>query len=292
MHVCLIQVPYMIGDAHHGGSKGPERFVQAGVGKVLTARNIAVTVEHLEIERGIRGKRFHDQSAASLAVNRQLAPLVQQAIAAGQLPLVLAGSCDVCMGILAAFDHARCGVVWIDAHADFNTPETTLSGFFAGMSLAVIVGHCHQSLWAQIGNNQPIAEAATLMLGVRDLDPAERERLERSSIQVVSWHEGHPQGDVLACFDELAKRVQEIYLHIDMDAFDPTIAPGIVDPPVAGGLSLRDMEEAIHAVAARFRIRAVALTTYNPDLDRDERTLRAGLRIIKLLAECADGGKP
>src|SRR5690242_4865534 len=126
MHICLIQVPYMIGDPHHGGSEGPERFVQAGVEKLLAARDIAVTVQRVEIERGISGKPFHDQSTASLAVNRKLAPVVRQVMAAGQFALVLAGSCDVCMGILAAFDHARCGVVWIDAHGDFNTPETTL----------------------------------------------------------------------------------------------------------------------------------------------------------------------
>ncbi len=280
MQVSLIQVPYMIGDEHHGASKGPQRYVQAAK-KLLAARDVAVTVERI-----VRGAPFRDSPSASLAVNKQLAPIVRQAIAGGQLPLVLAGSCDVCMGTLSGFDHARCGVVWIDAHGDFNTPESTISGFFAGMSLAVVTGHCYQNFWAQIGNSAPISEAATLMLGVRDLDPAERERLERSAVQVVNWHEGKPQADVLASLDELAKRVQEVYLHVDLDALDPQVAPGIVDSPVPGGLSLQDMEEAVRAVAARFRVRAAALTTYNPDLDQDEKTLRAGLRIIELLAGC------
>ena len=282
MQVCLIQVPYMIGDEHQGGSKGPQRYVQAGAEKLLAARGVAVTVERIE-----RGKPFRDSSSASLAVNKELAAIVRQAIEAGQLPLVLAGSCDVGMGILSGFDHAGCGVVWIDAHGDFNTPESTISGFFAGMSVAVITGHCYQNLWAQIGNSAPIPEAATLMLGVRDLDAPEHERLQRSVIQVVKWHEGKPQADVSASLDELAKQVPEVYLHVDLDAFDPQVAPGIVDTPVPGGLSLQDMEEAIRAVAARFRIRAAALTTYNPDLDQDDKTLRAGLRIIELLAECA-----
>jgi arginase len=138
------------------------------------------------------------------------------------------------------------------------------------MSLAVITGHCYQNFWAQIGNSAPISEAATLMLGVRDLDPPERERLERSAIQVVNWHEGRPQANVLTSLDELTKRVQEVYLHVDLDALDPQVAPGIVDSPVPGGLSLQDMEGAVRAVAARFRVRAAALTTYNPDLDQDE----------------------
>jgi arginase len=280
MRICLIQVPYMAGDDRHGASKGPQRLVQSGV-ELLAARGVAVDVERVQ-----SSKPFGDSASASLLVCKALAPIVRHAIATGQFPLVLAGSCDASKGILSGFDHSRCGVVWIDAHGDFNTPETTISGFFPGMSLAVITGHCYQNYWAQIGNNAPISEAATLLLGVRELDPSEHERLEHSGIQVVNWHEGKPQADMLTCLDVLAKRVQEVYLHIDMDAFDPQVAPGVADHPVSGGLSFQDMEEAIRAVAVRFRMRAAALTTYNPDRDQDEKTLRAGLRIIELLADC------
>jgi arginase len=282
MQVCLIQAPYMLSDEHQGASKAPQRYMQAGADKLLEALGVTVTVERIE-----RGKPYRDHPGASLALGKQLAPIVRRAIAAGQLPLVLAANCYVSMGILSGFEHERCGVIWIDAHGDFNTPDSTISGFFPGMSLAIITGHCYQDLWAQIGNSAPIAEAATLLLGVRELDPAERERLERSAIQVVNWHEGKPQADVLASLDALTKRVQEVYLHIDNDAFDPQVAPGILDPPVPGGLSLQEMEEIIRAVAARFRIRAAALTTYNPDLDQDEKTLQAGLRIIELLGQYA-----
>ncbi len=283
MQVCLIQVPYMIGDEHHAASKGAERLAQAGAEKLQRGRGLTVTVERVD-----RGTPFRDSASASLAVNKQLAAIVRQTIAAGQLPVVLAGSCDASMGVVAGFDDSRCGVVWIDAHGDFNTPESTITGFFGGMSLAVITGHCYRNLWAQVGNRAPISESATLLLGVRDLDPAERERLERSAIQVVKWHQGKPRANVLASLDELAKRVPDVYLHIDMDAFDPQVAPGVVDSDyrVPGGLSLRDMEVAIRAVAARFQIRAATVATYNPDLDQDEKTLQAGLRMIELLTDC------
>lgn len=287
MEVCLIEVPYMAGDESHGASEGPRRYVQAAQ-ELLAARRVAVTVER--VERRERGP-FPDTPTASLAVARELRPLVQQAVAAEQLPVVFAGSCDASLGVLAGFEHARCGAVWIDAHADFNTPESSVSGFFPGMSLATIVGHCHRDLWAQIGDGTPIAEEATIVLGVRDLSPEEeRKRLERSAVGVVSWRDGRPQGDVSAALDELATRVEEVYLHVDNDAFDPSVAPGIVDHPVPGGLSLEEMETSIRAVAARFRIRAAALTTYVPARDPDGRTLRAGLRIIDLLAQ--DAGRP
>src|SRR6266567_458721 len=224
MQVCLIQVPYAMGNEHDGGSKGPQRYVQAGAQKLLEAWGLAVTTECVE-----RSTPFRDTASASSAVNTQLARLVQQAIAAEQLPLVLAGSCDSSLGILAGFEHAHCGVVWFDAHGDFNTPESTISGFFAGMSLAVITGHCYRNFWAQIGESTPIAEAATVIFGVRDLDPAEQQRFQQSQIRMVKWRDGNPQGNVQTILDDLSKRVHEFYLHIDLDALDPEIAPGIVD---------------------------------------------------------------
>ena len=279
VQVSLIQVSYTLSGDPHGGSKGPERLVQAAV-ESLAAGGDAITVERIEL-----GEPFLDAPSASVAVGRRLAPAVRRAITAGNLPVVAAPSCEVSPGILSGFDHSRCGIVWIDAHGDFNTPQSTITGFFPGMSLAIVLGHCHQDLWAQIGNSAPVGEAGALLLGVRDLDPAERERLEHSAVQVVEWREGRPQGDVGAALERLSRRVREVYLHIDMDSFDPQVAPGIVDPPVPGGLSLPDMEGIIRAAAARFRIRAAGLTTYNPDLDPDGRTLRAALRIIELLAD-------
>ena len=278
MDVSLIQVPYMMGDERQG--KGPQRLVQAGAEKVVAAKGVAVTVERVD-----RDVPFRDSGNASLAVNKRLASTVRQAVDARRLPFVLAGGCDASTGVLAGFEHNQCGVVWFDAHGDFNTPETTTSGYFDGMSLAVIAGHCYRNYWAKIGNNTPIAESATLLLGVRDLDPAEKEHLDHSAVQVVKWHEGKPQGDVRVALDRLAQRVPEVYLHIDMDSLDPQVAPGVVFDPVPGGLSLEDMEEAIRSVFARFRVRAVTLSVYNPERDQYEKTLRAGLRIIEVLAE-------
>ena len=276
MQVCLIEVPYMIGDDRHGASAGPERLARAAADQGI-ARNS---------ERVERGEPFRDSASASLAVNKQLAAAVRRAVADGAVPVALAGSCDAALGVLGGFDHARCGVVWFDAHGDFNTPESTESGFFAGMSLAVVTGRCYRNLWAQVGDNTPIAEPNTLLVGVSDLSPAaERERLERSDVRTVPWHDGEPEADLDAALDELASRVQDVYLHVDLDAFDPRVAPGIVDDPVPGGLSLRDMEEAVRAVTTRLRIKAAAVTTYTPDRDEDDKTLHAALAIVELLAD-------
>jgi len=274
MGVCLVEVPYMVGDERHGGSRGPARLLRAGAARLLGA-----DVSVARVER--RGPM-----AASLAVNIDIARVVRGA--AGRLPVVLAGSCDVAMGVLAGVARGRLGVVWIDAHGDFNTPESTITGFFPGMSLAVILGHCHADVWAQIGDATPIDEADTVLLGVRALDPAERERLERSAVSFVEWRDGEPRGNVAAALDALAARVEEVYLHIDMDAIDPEAAPGVVDPPVPGGISLSAMEQIVRGVTRRFRLRAATLATYNPEADRDDRTLRAALRILELLGRMGE----
>jgi arginase len=284
MHVSLIQVPYMLGDERHGASRGPERLLQGGADRILAAAGVSGPVVRID-----RGAPFRDSVSASLAVNRQVAAVISQAVDDGRFPLVLAGSCEVSIGVLAGFDHARCGVVWFDAHGDFNTPESTITGFFGGMPLAVITGHCYRNLWAQVGDSAPVAEAATLLIGVRDLDPAERERLQRSAVRTVPWLGGRPLADIEAAVDELATRVPEVYLHVDVDALDPEAVPGIGDYRSPGGLSLADMESAIRATAARLRIRAATLATFNPEDDADGSALRACLRIIEVLAACVRG---
>jgi arginase len=286
--VCLIQVPFHAGDDRHGSSKGPQRLLAAGADKQLAACGIGVTVE-----RADRGAPFRDTATAAAQVNKHVAALVAKALATRQLPVVVTGSCNTSLGVLAGFEHASCGAVWLDAHADFNTPESTVSGFFPGMSVAVITGHCYRDYWAQIGDNTPLSEDKIVMFGVRDVFPqAERERLQRSGIKVVEWRDARPTEDIQAPLDDLASRARDIYLHVDFDAFAPEVAPGIVDPPVPGGLSLADAERIIGATAARFRIRAATLATYTPELDRDDKTLSVALRIIRLLGHYASNRTP
>jgi arginase len=285
VNVSIVQVPFHAGNDGHPASRGPQRLVEAGAADLFARRGVAVTVE-----RARRETAFRDTASSSAEVNKHVAALVSSAIASGRLPIVLAGSCNACLGVLAGYDHARSGAVWLDANADFNTPDSTSSGFFAGMSVAVITGHCYRNYWEEIGDNTPLAEDAIAMFGVRNLSPpAEWERLQNSAIQVVHWRDGRPDRDILTTLDELARRVRDVYLHIDFDAFAPELAPGITDEPTPGGLTLEQSETIIRATGERFRIQAVTLATYTPDRDREDRTLRLALSLIELLADYASG---
>jgi arginase len=283
MHVCLIQVPYHAGDDRHPSSAGPRRLIDAGAADVLAAQGHGVDVELAD-----RGRPFRDTASSSAAVNRDVAAKVRAALVHRQLPLVVAGSCVTCHGVLAGIDDPNCGAVWVDAHADFNTPETTVSGFFPGMALAIASGRCFHNYWSEIGSSAQLREDTIVMFGVRELSPdAERERLEQARIRVVEWHDGQPQSDPVDALDQLSARVRDVYLHIDFDAFAPEVAPGIVDDPVPGGLSREDAELVIRATGERFRIKAATLATFTPARDRDDRTLDLALRLIEIIGECA-----
>jgi arginase len=279
MDIRLIQVPYHAGDDRHPAAEGPSRLVESGAPRLLRAQGHAVTIEAAH-----RGTPFRDTASSSASVNRSVALSVGAGLASSQFPLVLAGSCVTCHGVLGGFEHTRCGAIWVDAHGDFNTPETSTSGFFPGMSLAVLTGHCFRDYWGQIGDNEPLAESAVATFGTRDLSPqAEQDRLERSEITVVGWRNGQPQADVLDTLDSLAARTNQVYLHIDIDGFDPAVAPGVADDPVPGGLSVFDAEMIIRGAAKRFKVVAVTLATYAPAADEEDKTLGLGLRLIELI---------
>jgi len=287
MNISLIQVPYHYGfvRTRAGAGRGPIRYLEAGAEKELRRRGFEVGVRTVQ-----RRRATGELLAAVVDANTVLASEVAGAVAAGAFPLVLSGVCSVCLGVLAELN-SRVGIIWFDAHGDFNTPATTPSGFFDGMPLAIATGRCYPELWGQIGSGTPVAASETLLVGVRDLDAGERDNLEQSEVQVVPSAEIKASGVASALGPRLAalrSRVEEVYLHVDIDVLDPAVAPG-VDYRSPGGLSLLEMEEAIRLIATQVRVKAAALTAYNPDYEEDDRTLQAGLHLVTALAAAAAG---
>jgi arginase len=272
MRISLLDVPYDLGADGQGAARAAESLAST------SARSLDITLVTIA-----RGTRFRDTGSASLAVNRELARAVGDMVARGQVPVVIAGSCDVSLGVMGGFDHEDCGIVWFDAHGDFNTPDTTVTGFFGGMPLAVLTGRCYANLWRQVGDSRPVSDSSTLLVGARDLDPLERQLLDTTKVSVCGCDGGRPESIFTAMLEDLRPKVRQVYLHFDMDVLDPIVAPAL-DLPVSNGLSIDGATEAVRAVADRFEIRAVAITTtFNPDRDTDGRTLRAGLTLIEQL---------
>ena len=212
---------------------------------------------------------------------RRLAARVRLAVDEGAFPLVMAGNCNSCLGTVAGVGTQQLGVVWFDAHADFDDPDENTSGFFDVMGLAMLTGRGWQALRATIPNHAPIPESNVVLAGVRDLELYQRQRLESSRVLVVP---GPIEPDRFArALSDLASRVSRVYLHVDLDSLDVSEARAN-EYAAAGGPSLARLLACLQLVCERFTVAAAAITAFDPSLDADGRTLAAARRIAAAIA--------
>jgi arginase len=244
----MIAVPYHLGWRAIEVGRGPLAILEA-------LRQTCVMVEGDGAEGDVAG------------INSRLA----EAVAAHDVPvIVLAGNCNSCLGTLPALEDP--GIVWFDAHGDFNTPETSISGALEGMSLAIATGHCHRELI-----ERPISEENVVLAATRSLDPLEEVRLRASLITLASL-DALPRAVEL-----LAARVKTIYLHLDLDVLDPSVSPG-VNFSEPGGISPDQLFDAVRFVMATGMLGAAAIANFNPDRDREDRTLKIAQTLIAILS--------
>jgi arginase len=206
--------------------------------------------------------------------DRRLAAHVSAAVAEGAFPLVLAGDCNSCLGTVAGLGprDAPLGVVWLDAHADFDTPDRSL-GFFDGMGLAILTGNGWDLLRGTIDCLTPVAERDVVLAGVRDLEEHQRTPLDRSALSLVPGRTAAGPA-YQAALDALRERAGSVYLHVDLDVLDPS--EGRANRFAAdGGLTVAELARAVELVFERFRVTAAAITAYDPALDTDGRMARA-----------------
>ena len=278
MKVQIIQVPYDCGYKDIRQGLAPAHFLKNNLVQLLEDDGHQVEVARIEAQ-----SRFTLEVGTAFELNRRLSAAVKSAIAAGRLPLVLAGNCNSCLGGIAGSNAEALGVIWFDAHGEFNTPETTLSGFLDGMPLAIATGRCWKAVAGTIPGFAPVRESNVILVGARDLDAEEQQQLEQSDINLIR-SEGREDGDILrsveAALAGLKDRVTAIYLHIDMDAFE--ISEGRANHYGAtGGLSVDLIEAAIAATKQHFKIKSAAIASFDPAGDAKGLFLQAGLRCIR-----------
>jgi arginase len=284
MKVSLVQVPYHLGHPSVRPGLGPARYLERGADRALRQQGHDVEVHAIQLE-----SMAQQEIGATFALNKLLAERVGQLAQQRQFPLVLAGDCNSCLGTLAGLAGSDVGLIWFDAHGDFNTPESTVSGFLDGMALAAATGNCWKGMTAQIPHFRPVREEWALLVGVRALDPREKVLLEQSRVSVVpaeSLKRAGIRAGLEQALTALKHRVREVYLHIDIDALDPAEAPA-TDYAVPGGLTLGELEQAIRLIARHVTLRAAALTAFNPTCDHQDKTAHAGLRLMSVIVEAA-----
>jgi arginase len=216
-----------------------------------------------------------DRMGMMCELHRALAAEVQGIAARGDRPVSIAGDCCAAIPVLAGIE--RVGIqpllVWLDAHGDFNTHQTTLSGFIGGMPLAMITGRGDQTLMEASGL-VPLADERVLLADARDLDPPERSFLERSGVTYMS--------DLDLLVEIVAGR--PIHVHLDLDIIDADQAPAMMYP-VPGGPSVDTLCAAVTQLRTRARLISVSVTTWDVEKDTDGRTARACWQVLDALVE-------
>jgi arginase len=260
---------------------GPEHFVQNGVARILQADGHSVQVESVESKSA-----FPTEIKVAFELCRQLAERVRASREQASFPLVLSGNCNSSLGTLAGLgSQERLGIVWFDAHGDFNTPETSESSFLDGMGMATATGHCWTKLAATIPGFVPLPDSHVLHVGGRDFDPEEAMLLERSRICVILAERIRRVGmrEALApALESLGAHAEGVYLHLDMDVLDPATTPANeYGARAPDGLSVAQVEEAVRMIGERFLICAACVASYDPKYDESNRTFEAGLRLMK-----------
>jgi arginase len=273
--VALIQLPYDCGQLNARMGAGPAALIARGLADELRT---SCEVEILEIHLP---DGFYTEGSALVELQRRATIAAREAIARGARPILLSGNCGpAALSATAALDSATSGVVWFDAHADFNTPETSPSGFLDGMGLAILTGQCWRNLAARFENFTPTPEERIVQIGVRHVDVEERSLLESTRITRIASHE---LDRLPTALNQLTRGTRELYLHLDADVLD--ISEGSANSyACAGGLTRQDLSQALELIRSHAEIGAASITSYDPASDADGRIAQTLNRIFPLLA--------
>lgn len=284
----IIGIPMDFGQARRGVDMGPSALRYAGLNNRL--RRLGQPVEDYgNVEIPIRDTWPDGGGLAFLpavvTACQTIYQISQQTIAEGYRPIFLGGDHSMSIGTIGGVTHhGPVGVLWIDAHGDFNTPETSPSGNLHGMPLAALTGLGVPELVNLGRPGAKVAASEVVLIGVRDLDPAEREGLRQSEVTIYTMRQIDEQGMARIVHDALGRlsHCQRLHISLDMDSLDPREAPG-VGTPVPGGLTYREAHLLMELLADDGRVGSVDVVEINPILDDRNRTARIALGLLASL---------
>jgi arginase len=278
MKIQIIQVPYDCGHKDLRQGRGPAHFIQHNLDQVLEGDGHQIKITRVDAK-----SPFKTEIGTAFELNRLLSVEVKTAIGSGLFPVILSGNCNSCLGTIAGINSDQLGVIWFDAHGEFNTPETTRSGFLDGMPLAMATGRCWKAILKTIPGFVAVKESNVILVGARDLDQEEERQLQKSGVNVIG-SEGRTPDDLLKTIEDelrqLQDRVSGIYLHIDMDAL--AIDGGAANHfGASGGLTPEFLEAAIAMVNQYFKLQACTVASFDPTYDSNGKFVAAGIRCIR-----------
>jgi arginase len=233
VRVALVKMPY-VGERNIPElSGGPDYLEQGGIQKLLDAQGLQTKFASPVALSADEEKAYGSWNRLALAEG-QLAKIVGDERRNGYLPVGLLANCSSILGMLSGLQHSgptakplRVGMVFVDAHGDFNTPETTLSGMLGGMPVSIAAGQCLTRMRLKTGLEPAVPTRHIVEVCVRDTDPLEQELLDRSDIQQLTLEDVRTRSANLhAAMKRLSDATDVIYIHVDMDGLDPREVPG------------------------------------------------------------------
>ncbi len=284
----IIGVPIDLGQSHRGVDLGPGALRYAGLAARLEQLGYEVhDAGNLQVP--VRESLVHERQYHYLPSIREVCQAAclagQKAVEQGRIPIFLGGDHSISVGTIAGVTYEQpAGVLWIDAHGDFHTSESSCSNNIHGMALALLLGRGFPEL-VQIG--QPHATLQPLdvvMIGVRDLDAGERLSLRSSGLTVYTMRDIDERGMGAVAAEALARLGHRPRLHVslDIDALDPQASPG-AGTLVPGGLTYREAQLLMEIVADSGRLSSLDIVEINPILDNRNKTAQTAVELVASL---------
>jgi arginase len=283
-----------LGQSNFGTQFGPDAIRSTGLIRHLQSRssdiidlgNLNIKITELcystkDVNCNIRNLEAVREGVELLALTSS------EVVRSGRFPLILGGDHSIAIGTLAgiAKHYRSLGVIWFDAHADSNTAETSPSGNIQGMPLAASLGDGHQDLIEVGGYTNKIKAEHVVLIGVRDMDPGERDLITKKQIKIYTSEDVDRIG-IGKVIDEtvsyLAAKCDGIHLSYDLDVIDPSDSQG-VGTPVDGGICLEQTIDAMKLLAKYNVITSAEFVELNPLLDKDGKTVDATIALIRAL---------
>src|SRR5690625_4719277 len=274
--ISLIGVPMDLGQRKRGVNMGPSAIRYARVNEVIESLDYTIhDLGDLTISKNISPKdeqsNLHNLAQIVQASN-ELAKMIDQEVSQNHFPLILGGDHSISIGSIAgiAKHYENLGVIWYDAHGDLNTDKTTPSGNIHGMPLAASLGMGHSQLTDILFEGQKIKPENVVLIGIRELDEAEKDFIKELNIKTYTMHEVDRLGMATVMeetMEYLKERTDGIHLSFDLDGIDPSEAPG-VGTPVLGGATYRESHLALEMLAESGLISSAEFVEVNPKIGR------------------------
>ena len=280
--VRIIAAPYHAGVAGVRVGAGPTRLLDDGIEAALRSTGLDVALRMIGAV-----DEFEGEIGRSFELKRRIAIAVAEARSAGAFPLVLSGNCNASVGVAAGVGDAQAGLLWFDAHSDFDTPDEHRSGYFDGMGVATLAGQCWHAMAATIPGFRPLELDRLVYCGIRDFEPGQREKVEAAGIRAVFGSVEERVDFASRLSQEIAGRdLHRAMVHLDLDCLDTSVGRAN-DYASPGGLTAEDLDACVDVVCTAARPLSLTIASFDPALEGADRISSAA--IAAALAICTAG---